>query len=131
MAQQPFKTDKIVIGKLSNIIEKSPQGEMIFRDTVVEGVALKDLVGGSSSLTPAIVIEVDETDWASVTILGQPRYRLEVPHPWDDLVDPKINVTIWNTDDEEITLNNITFKQTGVLLESTVRIDIKVVMKRL
>jgi hypothetical protein len=131
MAQQPFKADKIVIGKLSNIIEKSPEGEMIFRDTIVEGVALKDLVGGATSMTPAIVIEVEKADWTEITVDGQTRYRIEVPHPWDDLCDPKINVNIWNTDNEEITINNKTFKQTGVLLESTVRIDIKVVMKRL
>ncbi len=125
MAQQPFKTDKT-----SNIIEKSPEGDMVFRDSFVEGVTLTQLLGGDITLAPAIVVNIEETDWNEIIVDGQTRYRVEIPHPWDDLCDPKVEVNIWK-DDIEITLNKVQFSQTRILLESTVIINIQVVLKRL
>ena len=130
--QQPFKADKVLIGKVTNLIDKSPEGDMVFRDTFVPGVKLKDLLsGGPIVIEPAILVQVEEDDWTVIVEAGQALFNIDIPLPWLDLADPIVEINIWDTNNEEVSVNKKQFKQTSVLIQSTVKIDLQVVIKRL
>lgn len=131
MAKQPFKADEILIGRVGNLIGKHPDGDMIFKDAFVPEVKLKDLLGGSIVVDPAVVVQVASADWSETVVEGQPRFTLTISHDYDINGQPKLQVNVFTTDNESVTINKIKINSNNILLETTLRINAKIVIKKL
>ena len=131
MAKQPFKADELLIGKTSNIIGRHPDGDMVFRDTFVSEVKLKDLMGGSIVIDPAVVVQVTSVEWNETTVDDQIRFNITIPHTYEINGQPKLQVNVFTTDNEQITLNKIKINSNNIFIESTARINAKIVIKKL
>jgi hypothetical protein len=132
--REDLLTTGITIGRFGNTIKKHPDESMIFSDPYVPGVKLKDLFEGKVVIDPAIFVEVNSSDWipfiANLGFTTQLQYNIEIPHDWN-LCEPLLCVNIWNTDNKEIRLNSVVFRENSIYLESTINMPIKVVLKRL
>ena len=131
MAKQPFKADEILIGRTTNLIGKHPDGDMVFRDAFVPEVKLKDLIGGTIVVDPAVVVEITASEWVESIVDDQIRFQITIPHEYDINGQPKLQVNSFTTSNEQITLNNIVINSNNIFLESTVRINVKIVIKKL
>jgi hypothetical protein len=129
MPREDFKATKITVGREGNTISKHPDGDMLLTDAFVS-VKLKELLGGSVVIDPAIYVEIEATDWTEVTVDGQTRYNVDIPHNWN-ICDPLVSVETWNMDDELIQLNTVKFKTNSIFLQSTLDNPMKVVLKKL
>ena len=84
--------------------------------------------------TSTVVMQVEGVDWIyNATLLdGAPGYYVNVPHNLDlSLPLELIDVGIWNTNNELVTLNKVKQNQDDVYLESTAPLDLYVVMRKI
>lgn len=63
MSVDSLKTSEIEIGLLGNTISNHTDGSMIFRDRLVPGIRLIDLIGGEVVIDPSVTIAVSSSDW--------------------------------------------------------------------
>jgi hypothetical protein len=63
MSVDSLKTSEIEIGLLGNSISNHTDGSMLFRDRLVPGIRLIDLVGGEVVIDPSVTIAVSSSDW--------------------------------------------------------------------
>lgn len=131
MAKQPLKADEILIGRVGNLISKHPDGDMVFKDAFVPEVKLKDLLGGSIVVDPAILVEILSADWNETVVDDQIRFSLSIPHTYDINSSPKLQINVFSEDNEMITLNRVIINSNNIFLESTIRINAKIVIKKL
>lgn len=129
MPREDFLTTGITIGRTSNRITAHTDGSMLFSDPYIPGVKLKDLLGGTVVIDPAIFVEVEITDYTKVIDNGQTFYNISIPHDWG-LCSPIVDVTIWDQDDKMITVDTIQYETTYILIRTTVKEPIKVVLKK-
>jgi hypothetical protein len=63
MSVESLKISEIEIGLLGNSISSHTDGSMIFRDRLVPGIRLIDLLGGEVVIDPSVTISVSSSDW--------------------------------------------------------------------
>lgn len=130
MPVQPGMFSSLLIGRPGNKIEVHQDGSMVFRDNSVAGVRLIDLLGGTVTIDPAVFVTVEVSDWTEVTVDGQTRYNVEVPHTWGTC-DPLADVILWDLNNQMITVNTVEYRENSIFIQSTENESIKVLIKRL
>lgn len=80
-----------------------------------------------------IIIEVEQMDWTfdATLIGGDPGYSVTVPHNLGlTLPADLLDVSLWNINNELITLHRVRQNENSVYLESTVDLDLYVTMRK-
>jgi hypothetical protein len=131
MAKQPLKADELLIGSTTNLIGRHVDGDMVFRDAFIPEVKLKDLIGGSVVIEPAIIVGIGISDWSEYTVESQTRYSVTIPHTYTINTNPLLQVTCYTLSNELITLNKVIINSNNIFLESTIKINVKIVIKKL
>lgn len=141
MAREPLQATEIVVGKDTNKLSLGSDGSLLLQDTLVGPVKLSDLVGGEVVIDPGLLILIETSDWVAQApnAKNQVLYRTVVPHNWglenvadtEELFPIGVDVNIWNTNNELITINRIWADANNIYLESTTSLDMKVTVKRI
>lgn len=80
-----------------------------------------------------IIIQVESVDWTynSTLLDGNPGYSVIVPHNLGlTLPEDLIDIGIWNTNNQLVTLHKVQQNSNNVYLESTVNLDLYVTMRK-
>ncbi len=129
--KQIFKTSGIAIDDLGVTITKHSDGSMLFTDSYISGVKLKDIVGGTIIVDPSVLVQLIPGDWTfnSDTNL----YEVDVPNSFGLVETQKAQVLVVTMDltYSQIIMNSITVKENSVFITSTSNIDMYVTMKRI
>jgi hypothetical protein len=127
---EPLKTSSIAIGNLDNTISLHADGSMLLKDVYVE-VKLKDLIGGTVVLNPAIVVSIEAADWDYNP--SEKLYWLEIPHNFNliDAAKTALGVVTMNVAYEKIGIDLIISLTNSVIIKITEPLDIYVALKKL
>ncbi len=125
--KDPLLVDSLVIGKGENRIEKHIDGSMIFRDTMVPGVRLIDLLGGNVVIDPALYIVVETVDW----VLSGGLYEVTIPHNWNLCYPTLVHVTIYDSNYEVIGVDTIKVNTNNVIIKVITPMKVYVSIKKI
>lgn len=127
----PLQVTDIQVGRDGNVINSAPDGSMQFTDAASGTVKLSDLVNQEVIINPATVVEVEIVDWMSVIDAdGRTFYTVDVPHNFNVSNFALVDIVIWDSGYNRITLDNINQKANSALLRSIEPINIFVTMKK-
>ncbi len=126
-----MKTDGIVISNLDVTITKHADGSLVFADSFVPGVKLKDIIGGEVVIEPSVLVQLEIVDWTYDS--GEDIYVVDVPHNFALVGTQKAQVLVvtMSIDYEIINVSSITSKENSVLIKYGTPIDMFVSMKRI
>lgn len=141
MSIQPFATTEIIIGDTDTKISKSPQGDLVFKDSFIPGVNLRDLVSGNIVLDPALMVYIESTDsgWVSFyDSYGQTFYKITIPHNWNltseldtnNILPTGVSVNAFDSNNKLIMVNSIEFFVNSITVSLSRKINLKLSIKR-
>jgi hypothetical protein len=129
--RQLFKTSGIIIDDAAVNITKHPDGSMLFSDMYVDGVKLKDIIGGTVIIDPSVLVQIDAADWE----LNEDTdlYEIEAEHSFALVGTQKAQVLVvtMNLDYEQIIMDTVKVQENSVFITSTEAIDMYVTIKRI
>jgi len=143
MAGTPYLASEIIVGDLANKVSIASDGSMTFADAYVPTVKLRDILGGSVVLEPAITVFVSDTDpaWVAQPInsYNQIFYKITINHNWDltavsdpNNIAPISTLTkIFDTDNKEIGVESIQCFANSVEIIVNKKITMKVALKKI
>lgn len=129
--KQIFKTSGIAIDDLGVTITKHQDGSLLFTDSYIPGVKLKDIVGGTIVVEPSVLVHLISGDWTYNSITNL--YEVDVPNYFNISGTQKAQVLVITMDTtySQIIMNSITVKENSVFITSTSGIDMYVTMKKI
>lgn len=125
--KDPLLVDSLVIGRGENRIEKHIDGSIIFRDVMVPGVRLVDLLGGNIVIDPALYILVEISDWTLTAGL----YNVTIPHNWNLCYPTLVDVNIYDENYELMTVDTIKVNTNSVTIKVVTPMKIFVSIKKM
>jgi hypothetical protein len=125
--KDPILVDSLIIGRSENRIEKNFDGSIIFRDALVPGVRLIDLMGGNIVIDPGIYVVIEVADWTLISGL----YTVDIPHNWNLCYPTMIDVNIYNNNYELITVDTVKVNTNYVTIKSTINQKMYVSLKKI
>lgn len=125
--KDPILVDSLVIGRPENRIEKNFDGSMVFRDALVPGVRLVDLLDGNVVIDPGVYVVIESTDW----ILIDDLYTANITHNWNLQYPTMIDVLIYNSDYELITVDTVKVNTNYVTIKTTINQKMYVSLKKI
>lgn len=128
----PFETTDITIGREGIGLSANPDGSLQFSDLVSGTVKLSDLINQEIIVNPAVVIEVEEDDWTPVVQAdGRTFYVVDVPHAFNVTNFALVDIVVWDTSYNMLSLDNIQQKQNSAVLQSIIPLHIFVTAKKI
>jgi hypothetical protein len=129
--KQIFKTSGISIDDTGVTITKHADGSLLFTDSYIPGVKLKDIIGGSVVIEPSVLVQIFPEDWTYDSESNL--YEVDVPNSFGLVGTQKAQVLVvtMDLDYSQIIMNSIQVKENSVFITSTDDIDMYVTMKRI
>lgn len=126
-----LKTNGVVITDVGVTITKHADGSLLFSDSWVPGVKLKDILGGEVVIDPSVVVQTEESDWTYDS--EEELYGIDVPHNFGLVGSQKAQmlVVLMDLNYETIMVNSIKSKENSVFITATEPLDMYVTMKRI
>jgi hypothetical protein len=128
----PFEVTDIQIGRAGVGLSAGVDGSLQFMDLVSGTVKLSDLINQEIIVNPAVVIEVEEADWTPIVMDdGRTFYTVDVPHNFNVTNFALVDVVIWDTSYNMLSIDNIQQKANSALLRSIIPLHIYVTAKKI
>ena len=125
--KEPLLVDSLVLGRPENRIEKHIDGTIIFRDIMVPGVRLVDLIGGNVVIDPALYIVVEINDFT----YDDGFYNVEIPHNWNLCYPTLTDVNIYDETYEKISVESIKVMTNSVKIKVIVPSKLYISIKKM
>jgi hypothetical protein len=125
--KDPLLVDSLVIGRGENRIEKHVDGSIIFRDTMVPGIRLIDLLGGNVVIDPALYVVIEKTDW----LVDGNLFMVNIPHNWNLCYPTLVDVNIYNEQYELIDVDTVKVMANSVIIKLILPSKILVSIKKM
>jgi hypothetical protein len=143
MPASSYLTSEITIGDLANKIGIASDGSMTFTDFYTPVVKLKDILGGSVVLDPALLVHIENTDasWVSqpANEYGQVFYKITINHNWNlthaldtnNIMPIGVLVKIFDSNNFEIGVESIRCLTNTIEITVSKKITMKVAVKKI
>lgn len=134
MAITPQKTSSIIINSPGVNITSSFEGDMVFTDNFIPGVALKDLMGFASGapfvLDPAVIVAVETSDYTYLP--SEQLYAVSIPTNFNLNISQQMGIIagIYDSNFNLITVDTIQAFQNYVYMKVFCPSNLYVVIKR-
>lgn len=129
--KQLFQTSGISVDDSNVTITRHADGSLLFTDSFIPGVKLKDIIGGTIIIEPSVIVQLFPVDWTHNIISNL--YEVDVPNSFGLVGIQKAQVMVVTMDlsYSQIIMNSITVKENSVFITSTSNINMYVTMKRI
>jgi len=127
----PLLVTDIQIGREGVVINTNPDGSMQFTDSISGTVKLSDLVNQDVVINPATVVQIEQADWSPILLDdGRTFYTVEVPHNFAVTNLALVDVTLWDSLYNIMTIHNVQQKANSAQLTAAKALDMFVTLKK-